>query len=47
MLISLPDLLVFLTAALLLNLTPGNDMMFVLGQSIKGGPHVELPRVLE
>jgi threonine/homoserine/homoserine lactone efflux protein len=36
--IALPDLLVFLTAALLLNLTPGNDMMFVLGQSLKGGP---------
>jgi threonine/homoserine/homoserine lactone efflux protein len=36
--ISLPDLLVFLTAALPLNLTPGNDMMFVLGQSLKGGP---------
>jgi threonine/homoserine/homoserine lactone efflux protein len=35
--IALPDLLVFLTAALTLNLTPGNDMMFVLGQSIKGG----------
>ena len=33
------DLLVFLTAALALNLTPGNDMMYVLGQSIKGGPH--------
>ena len=33
-----PDLLVFLPIALLLNLTPGNDMMFVLGQSIKGGP---------
>lgn len=31
------DLLVFLTAALTLNLTPGNDMMYVLGQSIKGG----------
>ena len=31
------DLLVFLTAALMLNLTPGNDMMYVLGQSIKGG----------
>lgn len=29
--------MVFLSAALLLNLTPGNDMMFVLGQSIKGG----------
>lgn len=35
--IALPDLIVFLTAALMLNLTPGNDMMFVLGQSIKGG----------
>jgi threonine/homoserine/homoserine lactone efflux protein len=31
------DLLVFMAAALLLNLTPGNDMMFVLGQSLKGG----------
>ncbi|MGE4251742.1 MAG: LysE family translocator [Parvibaculaceae bacterium] len=31
------DLLVFLTAALALNLTPGNDMMYVLGQSMKGG----------
>ena len=31
------DLVVFLTVALTLNLTPGNDMMFVLGQSIKGG----------
>jgi threonine/homoserine/homoserine lactone efflux protein len=31
------DLLVFLTASLMLNLTPGNDMMYVLGQSIKGG----------
>jgi len=34
------DLLVFLTAALMLNLTPGNDMMFVLGQSLKGGARV-------
>jgi threonine/homoserine/homoserine lactone efflux protein len=32
------DLLVFVTAALSLNLTPGNDMMYVLGQSLKGGP---------
>jgi len=31
------DLLVFFTAALMLNLTPGNDMMYVLGQSMKGG----------
>jgi threonine/homoserine/homoserine lactone efflux protein len=37
MLISSIDLLVFLTAALSLNLTPGNDMMYVLGQSLKGG----------
>jgi threonine/homoserine/homoserine lactone efflux protein len=37
MLINLTDLLVFLTAALSLNLTPGNDMMYVLGQSLKGG----------
>lgn len=36
--IHLSDLLVFLTAALSLNLTPGNDMMYVLGQSLKGGP---------
>ncbi len=36
--IAWPDLLVFMAAALLLNLTPGNDMMFVLGQSLKGGP---------
>ncbi|HUR43379.1 MAG TPA: LysE family translocator [Aestuariivirga sp.] len=31
------DLLIFTAAALTLNLTPGNDMMFVLGQAIKGG----------
>lgn len=31
------DLAVFLTASLMLNLTPGNDMMFVLGQSVKSG----------
>ncbi len=37
MLINSTDLLVFLTAALSLNLTPGNDMMYVLGQSLKGG----------
>ena len=36
--IELSDLLVFLTAALTLNLTPGNDMMYVLGQGLKGGP---------
>jgi len=37
MLISATDLGVFVTAALMLNLTPGNDMMFVLGQSAKSG----------
>ncbi len=37
MLINSTDLLVFLTAALSLNLTPGNDMMYVLGQSLNGG----------
>ena len=31
------DLAVFMAAALMLNLTPGNDMMFVLGQSLRGG----------
>lgn len=35
--IDLADLAVFMTASLLLNLTPGNDMMFVIGQSIKSG----------
>jgi threonine/homoserine/homoserine lactone efflux protein len=38
MLINSTDLLVFLTAAVSLNLTPGNDMMYVLGQSLKGSP---------
>lgn len=32
-----PDLLFFLSASLALNLTPGNDMMFVIGQSLRGG----------
>jgi threonine/homoserine/homoserine lactone efflux protein len=32
------DLIVFLTAALALNLTPGNDMMYVLGQGLGSGP---------
>ncbi|MGB4827763.1 MAG: LysE family transporter, partial [Paracoccaceae bacterium] len=30
-------LLAFLPAALALNLTPGADMMFCLGQGLKGG----------
>lgn len=33
-----PDLLIFLSASLMLNLTPGNDMMFVISQSLRGGP---------
>jgi threonine/homoserine/homoserine lactone efflux protein len=36
--ISYADLLIFLAAGLSLNLTPGNDMIYVLGQSLKGGP---------
>lgn len=36
--INATDLAIFLTAALSLNLTPGNDMIYVLGQSLKGGP---------
>jgi threonine/homoserine/homoserine lactone efflux protein len=35
--VSAADLLIFMPAALSLNLTPGNDMMYVLGQSLKGG----------
>lgn len=35
--ISATDLAVFTAASLLLNLTPGNDMMFVLGQAMKSG----------
>lgn len=35
--IELQDLLIFLSASLMLNLTPGNDMMFVIGQSMRGG----------
>ena len=45
--ISSTDLLIFLTAALSLNLTPGNDMMYVLGQSLKGGAaHAAFRQVL-
>ncbi|MFT3989416.1 LysE family translocator [Aestuariivirga sp.] len=38
MLIEPAVLAIFLAASLTLNLTPGNDMMFVLGQSLRGGP---------
>ncbi len=35
-------LLAFVPAALALNLTPGADMMFCLGQGLRGGPKVAL-----
>jgi len=38
MLIPVETLLVFIPAALALNLTPGNDMLFCLGQGMKSGP---------
>ena len=38
MLISAQTLLVFVPAALALNLTPGNDMLFCLGQGMRSGP---------
>lgn len=37
-LIDLTTLAVFLPAALILNLTPGSDFLYCLGQGIKGGP---------
>lgn len=36
--IDIATLLVFTTASLALNLTPGNDMLFCLGQGVKSGP---------
>lgn len=36
--IPVETLLVFVPAALALNLTPGNDMLFCLGQGMKSGP---------
>ncbi|QIB32459.1 LysE family translocator [Ancylobacter pratisalsi] len=36
--ISAETLLIFAPAALALNLTPGNDMLFCLGQGMKSGP---------
>ena len=36
------DLALFYMAALALNLTPGNDMMYVLGQSLKAGARAGL-----
>ncbi len=40
--IDLVTLLAFLPAALALNLTPGADMMFCLGQGLRGGPRAAL-----
>lgn len=40
--IPLETLLVFAPAALMLNLTPGNDMLFCLGQGMKSGPRAGL-----
>ncbi|MEQ5778327.1 LysE family translocator [Thalassospira sp. NFXS8] len=42
MLIPLETLLVFIPTALALNMTPGNDMLFCLGQGIKSGPRAGL-----
>ena len=42
MLIPVDTLLVFAPAALMLNLTPGNDMLFCLGQGMKSGPKAGL-----
>ncbi len=42
MIIDPVDLLLFATAALALNLTPGADMMFCLGQGLKSGPKAGL-----
>ncbi len=38
MLIALETLAIFIPTALALNMTPGNDMLFCLGQGIKSGP---------
>ncbi|MCK0208829.1 LysE family translocator [Starkeya koreensis] len=38
MLVPAETLLVFVPAALALNLTPGNDMLFCLGQGMRAGP---------
>lgn len=42
MLVSPETLLIFAPAALMLNLTPGNDMLFCLGQGAKSGPRAGL-----
>ena len=42
MIIDPAQLLIFVPAALLLNLTPGADMLFCLGQGLKSGPKAGL-----
>ena len=42
MLIPIEILLIFIPTALALNMTPGNDMLFCLGQGIKSGPRAGL-----
>ncbi len=42
MIVDLPVLLAFVPAALALNLTPGADMMFCLGQGLRAGPRAAL-----
>lgn len=44
--IPLDTLLLFVPAALALNLTPGNDMMFCLGQGLKSGPKAGMAAAL-
>jgi len=38
MIVDIHQLSLFIPAALALNLTPGNDMLFCLGQGLKFGP---------
>ena len=42
MIIPYETLLIFVPTALALNMTPGNDMLFCLGQGIKSGPRAGL-----
>ncbi len=42
MIVDYPVLLGFVPAALALNLTPGADMLFCIGQGLKGGPRAAL-----
>ena len=40
--VDMVTLLTFIPAALALNLTPGADMMFCLGQGMRGGPRAAI-----